>query len=536
MGDLIDEMVLVHGSRAAFIGGGEKLSYSELAQASRSLARSFLAIGVRAQDRICILSSNRAEFVIAYLACARVGAVFAPLNTWYRERELAWSLGRLAPVLLLAEPAFAGHDFARDLGRILPGLGRAAPGELHDDSVPSLRSIAFIGPARAGGWGWEQLLDLGREVPVELVRARQAGVAPDSIFQILFTSGSTADPKGVLLNHRSTVQNCFQIGERRALAAGDLVWFGSPLFYALGAVNCLPAVLTHGATLVTQARFVAEEALDTIERLGCNVFYATSNIIRAVFESSAFSRRRVASLEKGMAGISVAERRILIQDMGAHLATQSFGMTEVYGHCAVGHPDDALELKLTSEGCALPGNELRVVDPLSRRPLPAGELGLLTVRGHTADGYYLDPGASAQAWDQDGFLDTGDLGRLDLQGYFHFHSRLKEVIKTGGMNVAPADLEQVLLSHPAIVQACVVGIPDLRRGEVVIAFVASLGQLSEDEVCDYVRSSTASFKVPSRVVFKDGSDFPRLASGKIPRHRLREEAIALFGGGSEGSS
>lgn len=526
LGDLIDEMAARYPANLALICGEDRLTYTQLRDEASNLARGLLALGVRPGDRVASLISNRPEFLITCLAVAKVGAVFAPLNTWHQPRELGWSIRHLEPVAVIAEASFLKRDYAQDLKGLIPALARSEPGDLRDPAWPWLRSVTFLGPRQPGAFTWSELCDLGRAVSPERLAAAQRAVRPDQILHILYTSGSTAEPKGVMLNHRGTVENCFNIGERRALASGDLVWLGSPLFYALGEANCLPATLTHGATLVTQGQFNPERALDTIEKLGCNVLYATSNIIRSIYESPAYTRRRVSSLEKGSAGISVAERRILIEEMGARLATQSFGLTEAYGHCAVGFPEDPLEVKLSTEGAPLPGNEFKVVDPETGASLPAGQVGVLLVRGYTTREYYRNPEETARAIDGDGFFNTGDMGSLRPDGYFRFHSRLKEIIKTGGINVSPVDLEQLLLTHPAISQACVVGIPEARKGEVIVAFVESSGVLDEDGIKEFVRANAASFKVPAHVLFRRAQDFPRLASGKVPRFRLQQQALA----------
>ena len=521
---LIEEMAQSHASVPAIICGGDRLSYRDLEAESAAVARGLMALGAGPGERVAALMSNRPEFLVLYFAVARTGAVFAPLNTWHKPPELAWTLRHLEPRVLIVEAAFAGRDYAAEVQGLITDLAASEPGGLNDPAWPSLRSVVVLGTARPGMLDWDSLQTAGRGVTRVDLDQRSSSVSPDQTFQILYTSGSTADPKGVTLTHRSTVENCFNIGERRALEAGDLVWMGSPLFYALGAVNGIPATLTHGATLVTQGRFDPEAALDTIERLQVNVLYSTSNIIRALYESPAYSRRRVRSLEKGAAGISVAERRLLIEEMGAGLATQSFGLTEVYGHCAVGFPQDSLRTKLETDGAPLPGNEFKIVDPESGERLVAGRPGLLLVRGHVSREYFRDPEATAGAWDEEGFFATGDLGHLDADGYFHFQARLKEVIKTRGINVSPADLEQILMAHPDIKQAHVVGIPDPRQGELVVAFVEAPG-LDEGGVQDFVRRRAASFKVPARVFFRTDAELPRVASGKVPKFRLRDEAM-----------
>jgi fatty-acyl-CoA synthase len=219
---------------------------------------------------------------------------------------------------------------------------------------------------------------------------------------------------------------------------------------------------------------------------------------------------------------------MLIVDMGVEQATQSYSLTEAYGNCTGGYVDDPLDVKLSTIGQPLPGWELRVVDPENLEPLPTGTTGLLLLRGYTTSMYYRQPDETAAAFTPDGYLITGDLCSLGADGYVRYHSRLKEMVKTGGINVSPLEVEQLLLRHPAIKQAYVVGIPDAQRGEILVAFVEA-DAVTEADVKGYLRERVASFKVPAHVLFRSDADIPRVASGKVPRFRLREEAMAELG-------
>jgi fatty-acyl-CoA synthase len=525
---VLDEVSSRHPSNLALIDRQTSLTYAELRAESERAGKAMLRLGVKPGEVVAALISNRAEWVILAFAAARIGAVFAPLNTWYQRAEIEWALRHLQATMVVAETRFLKHDYGQDLATIAPELRWAAPGELRSASLPSLRSVVHLGERRPGTFTWEEFLDLATGLSDQELAQASGTVRPDDLLFVLFTSGSTAEPKAVSIRHAGTVENCFNIGQRRGLTPDDRVWLGSALFYGLGAVNALPATISHGATLVLQGHFEAGEALNVIESTRATVFYGMSNMIRAMYEHPAYRRDRVASLVKGTASISVEERRILIVEMGVHMATQSYGMTETYGNCTGGYVDDPLEIKLTTVGQPLPGWDLKVVDPETMEPLATGATGLLLVRGYVTDGYYGQPQETAEALTDDGYLITGDLCSLGKDGYVRYHSRLKEMIKTGGINVSPLEVEQLLLRHPAIRQAYVVGVPDRRRGEVLVAFVEA-DSLTEDDVKRYVRERAASFKVPSHVFFRKDAEIPRVASGKVPRFRLREEAMAELG-------
>jgi fatty-acyl-CoA synthase len=527
-GALLDEVAARDAAHPAVVDADGTLSYRDLQTESRRVARALLVLGVQRGDRVAVLISNRAEWLSACFGAARIGAIFAPLNTWYRQAEIEWTLRHLDAVAVIAESTFLKHDYAADLRTILPELQHASVGDLHAEALPALRSVVHIGDRQPGTFSWQEFLDLGRGIGDDALSAAERAVSPDDLLFILYTSGSTADPKGVTIAHRGAVENCFNIGERRGLTADDRVWLGSALFYGLGAVNALPATISHGATLVLQGHFEAGAALDVIESTRATVFYGMSNMIRAIYEHPAYRRERIASLVKGSASISVEERRMLIVDMGVEKATQSYGLTEAYGNCTGGYVDDPLDVKLNTIGQPLPGWDLRVVDPENLEPLSPGSTGLLLLRGYTTSMYYRQPDETAAAFTPDGYLITGDLCSLGADGYVRYHSRLKEMVKTGGINVSPLEVEQLLLRHPAIKQAYVVGVPDAQRGEILVAFVEA-DAVTQADVQGYLRERVASFKVPSHVLFRSDADIPRVASGKVPRFRLREEAMAELG-------
>lgn len=527
-GALLEEIAGRHPARPAVVYEGATLTYGELRDGAEAVSRSLHALGVRRGQTVAALIANQPEWLLMCFGAARIGAVFVPLNTWYRRSELGWALRHMGAVALVALDGFLGHDYAADFNALVPELAHSTPGDLRSAAFPELRSVTYLGGRHAGALGWNEFLDLGRDVDAAEMAAVTALVQPDDLLYILYTSGSTADPKGVTIRHSGAVVNPFNIGERRGIRAEDGVWIGTPLFYGLGAVNAMPAALTHGAAIVLQGHFTAARAIATIERARPTIFYGTSNIIRAIVDDPAYSRGRLSSLRGGSAGISPEERRLLIEEIGAREATPSYGLTESYGNATGGFVDDPLALKLETSGPPLPGFEFRILDGAGA-PLPAGRAGALQMRGHVTDAYFGNPEETARVIDADGWFDTGDVGELDDRGYFRFHSRSKEMIKSGGINVSPMEVEQLLLRHPAIRQAYVVGVPDAARTEVVVAIVEASAEVSEADVRAYVKENAAGFKVPRRVLFRSDDQIPRLATGKVPRFKLREQAIAEIG-------
>jgi len=529
LGGLVREIAERVPNHAAILYRGATITYAELHSESVRAAKALLALGVRRGDRVGVLLGNRPEWLIMCLGAAHIGAIFAPLNTWYKQSELAWAIRHGGLRVLVAASEFIRQDYAAVLNAVMPELRHAAPGELRSPNFPLLTTIAFVGKTAPGALAWRELLDLSSSVSDAAFNAAAAAASADDVLFILYTSGSTAEPKGVLLRHGSTVINGFNMGERRFVNEEDRVWLGTPLFYALGGVNAMPVALTHGATLVLQDYFEAGAAIETIFATQSTVYYGTGNISRAILDHPNYARRKIESLKKGNAGTFPEYKRMTLLEMGISLASAAYGLTESYGNATVSMADDPIESKIATNGTPLPGTELLIVDPASERPLARGETGLILLRGHVTAGYYNNPQETSRAFRSDGWFDTGDLGHLDSAGRLVFHSRIKEIIKSGGINISPLELEQLLVQHPHIRDAYVVGVPDKVRGEVIVAFVDVSLQISEREVKEFVKERLASFKVPHHVLFRTEAQLPRLATGKVARYRLVEDAMAELG-------
>jgi fatty-acyl-CoA synthase len=525
MGRVLEEIASRSPASMAIIHEHEHISYADLNLRVDRAACSLLALGLGRGDIVAALIGNHPEWAVISFAAARIGIVFVPLNTWHRYSELDWIIRHTEAKALICLDSFLGHDYAADMDALIPELAQCTAGQLTSQRFPQLRSITMVGAPHPGAFSWDDFLELGRGIPADALSAAADAVMPGDLLVILYTSGSTSEPKGVTLRHRGVVENSFNIGERRGIRASDRVWLGAPLFYALGAVNCLPATISHGATLILQGHFTAARAIEVIERERATIFYGTSNMIRAIVDDPAYAQARLSSLRGGTAGISAKERRILIEDIGATQATQSYGLTETYGNATGGFPDDSLDIKLQTAGKPLPGFELRIVDPKTRRPEVAGQSGLLLIRGYVTDGYFKDPERTALAIDSDGWFDTGDVGHIGPDGYFYFDSRSKEIIKVGGINVSPTEIEQLLLRHSSVRQAYVVGVPHPVHEQIVVAIVEPAAPVTEDELRTYIRQIAASFKVPRHVLFRTDAQIPRLATGKVARQKLREDAI-----------
>ena len=528
---VLDERARRHPRRPAVFHDGRTVSYGELRDAARAVAASLLALGVRRGDRVGVLLGNEPDWLAMAFGAAWIGATCVPLNTWYKRDEIAWTLRHCGVRCFVSTDRILGQDFAGAVADLFPAMETAAQGELALEGFPELRAVAVLGDAPRGALDRDALRRLSLGVPGRVLDEALAAVRAEDIAFILYTSGSTADPKGVTLAHGGVVANGWDMGVRRRVGPDDRVWLGSPLFYALGATNALPVALTHGASLVLHGHFEAGRAIDAIERTGATVWYGTGNMSRAVLDHPDYAYRRIATLQKGSAGTMTEYKRMTLVEMRMTLACGAYGLTETYGQATVHEADDPLEVKLHTNGRALPGMEIAIVDPSSGAPLRQGETGLVLVRGHTTPGYYRNEAENARTLRTDGWFDTGDLASLDTESRLVFHARLKEVIKTGGINVSPMEVEQLIARHPGVKDAHVVGVPDPVRGQLIVAFVDTDAPLDEQAIRAFVKERAAAFKVPHRVLFRTTDALPRLASGKVAKWRLVEEAGAVVGGG-----
>ncbi|MDP2625608.1 MAG: AMP-binding protein [Candidatus Rokubacteria bacterium] len=530
LGALLDEMAAARPRAEAVVFRGERLTYAVLKARADELARALLAVGVSKGDRVAVLLPNRPEWLVAAFAASKVGAITVGVSTFSTPREIAWILDHCRPAVLVTIEAFRGRSYLTPLYELCPELARSAPGALRSDRFPELRAVVCVDPGRHDGVYWlGDLTGRAADVGETALAAAQAAVAPTDLCYILYTSGSTATPKGVSLAHYGVIENGFNIGERQHLTDADRLWMAVPLFWSFGSANALPAIMTHGGSIVLQESFEPGEALALLDGERCSVYYGMANMARAILEHPDRPRRRLAAMRTGLTIGLPEDIQMTMEAVGARELCNVYGSTETYGNCAVTDAHDPIELRLHTQGLPLPGMDIRVVDPASGRTLPRGEGGEFRVKGYVTPGYFKDPGLNRTAFDADGYFVTGDLGCLGDDGRLRFRGRLKEMIKTGGINVAPLEVEGVLLTHSAVKQAYVVGVPDRDKGELVVAAIELRegASATAEALAAFCRERLASYKVPARIVFRKSDEFPRTPTGKVQKPQLREELARL---------
>jgi fatty-acyl-CoA synthase len=532
LGDLLDEIAAATPRRLAVVFRDERLDYADLKARADGFALALLTAGVRRGDRVALLVTNRTEWLVAAFGAAKIGAVTAAISTFSTPRELGWTLEHCGASVLVTLDAFRGRSFLGALRDLCPELARSAPGALHSAKLPALQTVVAVqGGRTAGVFSLADFFARGAGVGTAELAAAQRKVRPEDTCCILYTSGSTAAPKGVTLAHGPLIANAFDIGERIHLTAADRVWLAVPLFWSFGSANALPALMTHGGSIVLQESFEPGEAIALIERECCTVYYGMANMARAMREHPSHPGRRLGAMRTGLTIGPPEDIAMTIEVVGAAELCNVYGATETYGNCAVTDAHDPLDQRLHSQGLPLPGMTIRAVDLMTREALPADEVGELVVEGYVTPGYYRAPELDAAAFDESGGFLTGDLGSIDRDGRVRFRGRLKEMIKTGGINVAPLEVEEVLLQHPDIVQAHVVGVPDAAKGEIVAAAVDPRPGAAADAaaIIAFCRDRLASYKVPARLAFYTADQLPRTPTGKIHKPSLADAFAAERG-------
>lgn len=529
VGALLAHLAQAIPRQEAVVFPPQRLTYAALYAQATAVAGGLWRLGIRHGDPVALLVSNRPEWITTALGCALIGAPVVAISTWSRRVELEYVLDHSQAVALVTLDGFLGADYQALLTEIVPEVAHRPPGQIGAARLPALRELIVLGQSvLAAARGFDEVLTLGRSLDPAVVRVASARVQPTDILYVLYTSGSTARPKGVTLAHAGCLENGFNIGERQHLTRADRLWLAVPLFWSFAAANALMALITHGGTVVLQERFDAAEAVQLIATERCTVYYGMSHMAQAMLDTPAWRLADPQSLRTGLTIGTPEEIALTMHALGVRDICNVYGATETYGNATVTDAHEPEALRLHSQGKPLPGMQLRIVHPETRAVLPAGEVGEILVAGHVTPGYYRDPENNARAFDAEGYFLTGDLGRLDEAGRLQFCGRLKDLIKSGGINISPLEVEAYLRTHPKVQQAYVVGLPDTVKGEIPVAAVElRAGETaSAAEIRDFCRDQIASYKMPVHVVFLAPDEFPRTSTGKVQKMELREAIAA----------
>jgi acyl-CoA synthetase (AMP-forming)/AMP-acid ligase II len=552
---MIRALAATHGERELIVADGARLTYAAAEARSARLARALLAAGAGKGTRVALCFPNGPEWVVGWLAAARIGAIAVPVNTFFQAREMAWLLRHADVSILLCQARFLGHDYLAQLeeaapelagrgapgppgdpaGRGAPGppghpAGRGAPGPpgaragaLRAPSLPYLRAVwAWGGAGRPWAQAGERMAE-GPDDPAvdeDFLRAVEAQVTPSDPMLILYSSGSSGDPKGAVHTQGGVLRHSYQLSWIRGVRPDDRIWSPMPFFWVGGLVFSLLGAMHHGACMLAEASFEPGRTLALLEQERATATVGWPHFAKALLEHPDLAKRDLSALRAGnLPGLLPPH----VCPADPELRPNGLGMTETCGpHTYTGEGPLPESLR-GAFGTAIPGVEHRIVDPESGARLGPGASGEICVRGYSLmQGLYKLE--REEVFDREGFYHTGDLGRFTAQGMLYFEGRRGEMIKSGGANVTPSEVESVIAAFPEVKEAFVVGVADARRGEQVAAAVVpeAGAEIAPDEVRTRARAQLAAYKVPRHVVIAAHDELPFTATGKIDKRRLRD--------------
>lgn len=512
------------GAREAVCFQGHRLSFADLAAGVDRVARGLLALGVQPGDRVGLWLLNRPEWIEAAFAVMKIGAVLVPINTRLRTEDVAYVLDQSgASTVILAERS-GPIDYLGMLRELVPAGVPPGGGRL-----PRLRRLVVLGDEpRPSTTPWAGLLEQAAGTAPATLAARAAAVHPDDLAFLMYTSGTTGFPKGAMHGH-AIVRNVTERAFRLAITEHDAILMYLPLFHLFAFSEGMLTSMVSGARQILTESFDADESLALIAGERATVLHGFDTHYKELLDAHARHPVDVSSVRTGICAAGMSSSTPIARRARALFGplVSGYGMSEFGVGAAIGSLDSTEEQSCEASGYPAPGYEIRVIDPVTGRDQPAGTPGEILVRGYTLmRGYHDKPEATAAAIDAEGWMHTGDMGLLRADGHLRFVGRYKDMLKIGGENVDPMEVEAYLMSHPAIDVAAVVSYPDPRLSEVGVAFVrCRAGQtVSEAEVLAHCRGRIASFKIPRHVFVVD--DFPMTSSGKIQKVKLREDALS----------
>ncbi len=537
VGAALRRSALRHGSTPYFKGDGAHVTFAEFDQATDRFASGLLRLGLRRGDHVALWLPNSYEWVLSFFACARIGAVVVPINTRYTAAEAGYILKQSDARALILMRRLWGKDYARLLAEMLPDLGEATSGELNLQSAPMLRDVAWVrGEGTMAGRSFDEIA--GQATDPAALAAAEAQVGPRDPLLICYTSGTTGQPKGAIHDHR-VLKQATRVGLSLRLEPGGSILGHMPLYHVAGLYMALIPALTLGGSFVNMLQWDAGHALELMERERITCFGGIPTHFVDLVNEPSLPRRDLSALRAAWIGgspVMQATYERYLAALGLEHLLSTYGMTENTISTTFNRLTDPRSACSENRAPVLCESEVRVVDPATGQPLLAGEVGEIWCRGETVMmGYYKNPEATREAITPEGWLRTGDLGRFDAEGFLSITGRLKEMYKSGGTNVYPAEIEQHLTRHPAVKIAAVVGVPDERLSEVGFAFV----EVNEGQSFDlgalraHCKGVLADYKIPRHMAVVP--ELPRTTTGKIQRAALLQLAQRHMPGGMPAS-
>lgn len=535
MGELVDRTAIDYSDNDALVYPyrGLKYSYKEFRDVCNQFAKSLLKLGIKKGDHIAIWAPNVPEWVITQFGSARVGAVSVTVSTSYKLLELEYQLKQSDATTLVMIEGTKSSDFRSLINELCPELKECKPGELASKRLPLLKNVIMAGNNKYPGmFTWDEFIKVGADVSDEALAARSAEVEPDDVALMIYTSGTTGFPKGVMLTHHNIVANACALAECLNVASNDRMCIAVPFFHCFGSVASNVCCVATGAAMVPVELFNPVQVLKTIEKERCTILHGVPTMFILILEQLEKDKYDVSSLRTGIVAGAACPADVMkkiVEVLNMREAISSYGQTEASPCITSTIASDPIEIKATTVGKALPGVEVKIVEPETGIEVPHGVQGEICARGYNImKGYYKMPEATAKTIDAEGWLHTGDMGTMDENGYCRITCRLKEMIIRGGENIYPKEIEEFLRIHPLIKDAQVVGVPSEKYGEEVMAFIRVKDGhvLTPESIQNFCQGQIAGWKIPRYVAFVD--DYPYTSNGKVQKFKLQEMALEML--------
>ena len=531
LGSLLDEAEVKWGAREALLYEGRSWTFADWKREADRLAKGLIAYGVEPGDRVAVWMVNRPEWLFLMFAIAKVGACIVPLNTRYRTDDVAYTLAQSRSSLLVSVDRSGPVDYRALLAAAMPDIDRGSDGALQLETFPELRRIVFLGAEKlANTSGWDDMLAAGEAVSDTALQARADAVDPDDLLMIGYTSGTTGHPKGVMQGH-IVIRNVHERAQLLGMTFEDVHLNYLPMFHLYGYSELAVMSVISGAKQVLMDSFDAEAALDMAERTGVTILHGFEahwlDLLTAQAKRPRQLNLRFGTLPSGVdSTIPIAEK---VQDVFCPTIS-GYGMTEAWAFITITNLGHSREQRVNASGYPMNDYEFRIVDPETGRDQPTGVSGEILIRGYAVmKGYWDKPAETADTIDEEGWLHSGDMGLMRPDGHMVFQGRYKDMLKVGGENVSPAEMEAYLRDMPEVLDAAIVAYPDPRLTEVPVAFVLASGDgaVVPDDIIARCKGRVASFKIPRHVI--ELPAFPMTPSGKVRKIELRAKALEMLG-------
>ena len=532
IGAMLERQVDQFGKKEAVVYAKENIRYtfSEFNKEVNSVANSLLDLGVTKGEHVAVWATNVPEWLLLQFATAKIGAVLVTVNTNYQSAELEYVLKQSDATHLFLIDGFKGTSYPKVFLDLKKSGDQVIKGKCAFHDLPYLKQAIYIGTnPHPSFMSWNEFIQCGKSMSEKELDMRKKELDPDDVINMQYTSGTTGFPKGVMLTHNNILNNGYQIGQCMELTEEDRLCIPVPFFHCFGCVLGTLAAFSAGATIVPIVEFEPKLVLKTVEQEKCTALHGVPTMFIAELNLPEFDTFDLRSLRTGiMAGspCPIEVMKNVMNKMNMEEITIAYGQTESSPVITQTRTNDPIEYRVNTVGQALPGVEVKIVDPLTSKEVQENQVGELCTRGyHVMKGYYHMPDATKQVIDHDGWLHTGDLAKMNESGYVQITGRLKDMIIRGGENVYPREIEEFLYTHSAVQDVQVIGVPDEKYGEIVVACI----QLKENEaitpadILHFCEGKISRYKIPSHIYFVD--DYPMTASGKIQKYKLRESAV-----------